>query len=90
MAEIGLLSDRRNSHLLNFIYKWEESPQYINNAEGKTRLFDAIVLNEARTIRTSVEGIVYCKGDKAWNSLPPPEKNLPCHEAFIRTKRSVM
>ena len=54
MVKIELLSDRRNGHLLNFMYKWKESPQYITNAEGKTRLFDALVLNEARTTRTSV------------------------------------
>ena len=82
MAEIELLSDRRNSHLLNFMYKQKESPQHINNAEGKTRLFDAEVLNEARIIRTSVERSVYCKGARAWNSLPPTERNLPCHKAF--------
>ena len=64
------------------MYKRKESPQYINNAEGKMRLFDAVVLNEARIICTSVERSVYCKGARAWNSLPPTEKNLPCHEAF--------
>ena len=82
MAKIELLSDRRNQHLLNFMYKLKASPQYINNAEGKTRLFDAIVLNEARIIRTSVERSVYCKGGRASNSLPPTERNLPCHELF--------
>ena len=47
-------------------------------------LVDAIVLdlNEARIIRTSVERSVYCKWARAWNSLPPTERNLPCHEAF--------
>ena len=59
MAKIELLSDRCNSDLLNFMYTRKESPQYINNAEGKTGLFDAIVLNEARIIRTSVERSVY-------------------------------
>ena len=82
MAKIAPLSDRRNSHLLNFMYKWKESSQYINNAEGKTRRFDAMVLNEARIICTSVERIVYCKGARAWNSLPPTERNLQCHELF--------
>ena len=62
--------------------KRKESPQYINNAEGKTRLFDAIVLNEAKIKRTSAERSVYCKGARAWNSLPPTERNLPCHELF--------
>ena len=33
MAEIELLSVRRNSHLSNFMYKHKESPQYINNAK---------------------------------------------------------
>ena len=64
------------------MYKRKESPQYINNAEGKTALFHAIVLNEARIIRTSVERSVYCKGAKARNSLPPTERNCPCHELF--------
>ena len=53
-----------------------------NNGEGKTRLFDAIVRNEARIILTSEERSVYCKRARAWNSLPPTERNLPCHEAF--------
>ena len=65
MAKIKLLSDRRNCHLLNFMYKRKESPQYINNAEGKTRPFDAVVLNEARIVRTSVERSVYCNGARA-------------------------
>ena len=38
MADIELLSDRRNSHLLNLMYKRNESPQYKNNLEGKTTL----------------------------------------------------
>ena len=58
------------------MYKWKESPQYINNAEGKTRCFDA------RIIRTSVERSVYCQGARAWDSLPPTERNLPCYEVF--------
>ena len=82
MAKIELFSDRCNSHLLKLMYKRKKSTQYINNAEGKTRLFDAVVLNEARIIRTSVERSVYCKAARAWNSLPPTERNLPCHEAF--------
>ena len=82
MGKIELLSDRRNSHLLNFMCKRKESPQYVNNAEAKTRLFDAIVLNEARITRTSVERSGYCKGARAWDSLPPTERNLPCHELF--------
>ena len=55
IAKIELLSNRRNSHLLNFMYKWKKTPQNINDAEGKTRLVDAIVQNEARIIRTSVQ-----------------------------------
>ena len=91
MAKIELLSDKRNSHLLNFMYKRKESPQYINNGEGKTRLFDAVKLNEARIIHTSVERSVYCKGARAWNSLTPTERNLPCHEAFKHhQKRNVI
>ena len=78
MAKIELLP---NSHLLNFMHEWKKAPQYINNAEGKTRLFDAIVLNEARIIRTSVESSVYCEGARAWNSLPPTEISIPCLEA---------
>ena len=59
-----------------------ESPQDINNTEGKTRLFDAIVLNEARIIHTSVERGAYCQGARAWNSLPPTDRNLPCYKLF--------
>ena len=51
------------------------------------RLFDAIVLNEARILRTSVERSVYCKGARAWNSLPPTERNLPCQKAFKHHQR---
>ena len=58
----------------------KESPQYINNVEGKTRLFDGIVLSEAKIIHTSVERSVYCKGARALNSLPPTKRN-PCREA---------
>ena len=64
------------------MYKRKESPQYIYNTEGKTRLFDAIVLNKSRIIRTSVERSVYCKGARAWNSQPPTERNVPCHGAY--------
>ena len=41
------------------MYKQKESPQFINNAEGKMRLFYAIVLNETRIILTLVERSVY-------------------------------
>ena len=54
-----------NYYLLNFMRKWKESPHCISNAEGKTRLFNVIVLNQARIIHTSVERNVYCKGAKA-------------------------
>ena len=68
------------------MYKWKDSPQYINNAKGKKRLFDAIVLDEARIICTFVERSVYCKGTKSWNNLPTTERNLPCHVAFKHTR----
>ena len=64
------------------MYKRKESPQYVNNAECKMRIFDAIVLNEAKIICTSVERSVNCKRARVWNRLPPTERNLPCHEAF--------
>ena len=65
MAELETLSYRRNSHVINFMYKRKESPQYINTAEGKPRLINAIVLNEARILRISVERNVYYKGARA-------------------------
>ena len=68
MAKIETLSYRRNSHVINFMYKRKESPQYINNAEGKPRLIEAIVLNEARVLHISIERNVYYKGARAWNS----------------------
>ena len=45
------------------LYIYRKNHHNSNNAEGKTRLFDAIVLNEARIICTSVQRSV-------WNSLP--------------------
>ena len=48
------------------------------------------LMNEARTIFTTLERTIYCKGSTAWNSLPPTERNLPCHEAFKhRQKRNL-
>ena len=68
----------------------EKKLQYINHAEGKKRLFDAIVLNEANIIHTSVERSVYCKGARAWNSQPWTDNNRPRHEAFKHHQKVTM
>ena len=59
------------------MYKWGK--KYHNILKARR---DFLMLNEVSIIRTSVERSVYCKGARAWNSLQPTERNLPCLEAF--------
>ena len=81
-ARVELLSHRREAHLNNYMYKRKGLPEYINNSEGKTRLFDAVVLSETHVVRTTAARSIQYKGAKAWNSLPAKVRNLPSYGAF--------
>ena len=42
---IPLLKDRRHRHLLNYMYKRKGKQNHQNSMSGRTRLFDAVVLD---------------------------------------------
>ena len=61
--------------------KRKQGPNYVNNSQGQTLLFDAVFLNETRVMRAAVEkSVSYCYGAKERNELPPTMWNLPKYE----------
>ena len=81
-SKVALLEDRRHAHLLNFMYKRKEAQAHRHNQSGRTRLFDATVLNTEHRVKAAVERSVYVNGANAWNSLPAGIRNFQTHGQF--------
>ena len=90
-AKMEFLGQRRNMHLLNYMYKRKSIQARRENNSMRTRLFDAVVVQNVKNVKKPVERSVYCAGATAWNSLPAAERNLPSYESIrLFQKRKVL
>ena len=86
---VPLLSDRRSYHLCNFMYMHKESQCHKSSSSGRTRLFDAVVMNEPKVSAQTARS-VYVKGAKAWNKLPSGIRNVQTRTQFKQYQKHEM
>ena len=82
VANVPLLVNRRQAHLLNFMYKRKSNTNYLANKGRNTRLFEGTVLNSILARNKTAKRSTYIKGAIAWNMLPARVRNIPTYEAF--------
>ena len=64
------------------MYKRKETQVHRHSQSGRTRIFDATVLNTEHRVRAAAERSAYVKGAKAWNDLPAGIRNFQTHGQF--------
>ena len=82
VANVPLLVNRRQAHLLNFMYKRKSNTNYLANKGRNTRLFEGTVLNSILARNKTAKRSTYIKGAIAWNMLPARVRSIPTYEAF--------
>ena len=89
-SRVPLLSDRRSSHLCNFMYMRKESQCHKSSSSGRTRLFDAVVMNDEPKVSAQTARSVYVKGAKAWNKIPSGIRNFQTLTQFKHYQKHEM
>ena len=81
-ANLAFLDKRRNSHILNFMYKRKENEIYLDKRDLQTRDFQAPKFTVQKyNIKLFTFSIIY-KGLILWNQLPNDVKNIDTFLAF--------
>ena len=81
-ANLAFLNKRRNSHILNFMYKRKENEIYLDKRDLQTRAFQAPKFIVPKyNIKLFTFSIIY-KGSILWNQLPNDVKNIDTFLAF--------
>ena len=81
-ANLAFLDKRRNSHILNFMYKRKENEIYLDKRDLQTRAFQAPKFIVPKyNIKLFTFSIIY-KGSILWNQLPNDVKNIDTFLAF--------
>ena len=91
LSSVAFLSDRRRSHVLNFMYQRTSRKDLLNSKIIGTRAHDAPLFNTA---------IPRCKGFKRsvgysvsmeWNNLPPTTRNIDNYLVFkFKSKKEML
>ena len=81
-AKLNLLEDRRNAHLLNFMYKRSQNPQYKDIRELPLRQLDAPSIIAPNYVKTSSQLHIDYRGASAWNSLPVELRCITTYNNF--------
>ena len=89
-AVTPLLNNRRDCHLLNFMYKRKYVPDYIQTPNRPLRMYEAPVFIEYQSQNASFERSILFKGSKAWNSLPVDVRNIQNYDTFKRNSKQTM
>ena len=82
MAKMPMLKDRREAHLMNFMFKRSRDPEYTVNRNIPTRAHQGPIL-----FRVTAHCEVYYRciehyGSMLWNMLPAPARLLPTLTSF--------
>ena len=79
---INKLSDRADSHLLKLMYKRAHDDVYLDDYEGRTRLYDGPVLQVPFPNNETFKKSVIFRGSNLWNKLSPANRNIPTFDGF--------
>ena len=81
-AQIPKLKERRETHLLNVMYKNKTNVALINTRDIRTRLHDAPVFNTVKPNCQKYKANVYYNGAIMWNALPVHTRNMGTYDIF--------
>ena len=82
LAGLNFLEDRRNVHLLNFMYKKSKELQYIDNRQINTRKYDATVLIVPPYTKTKSQNATWYRGASSWNEIDPELRSINTFNKF--------
>ena len=86
-SQIPKLDIRRESHLLNFMYKNKNNTAILNTRNIRTRLHDAPVFNTIKPLCEKYKANVYYKGALMWNGLPVHIRNIEQCNSFKENRK---
>ena len=87
-ANLAILEKRRDSHILNFMYKRNDDIHYLDNRQLQTRAFQAPKFIVPNYNLTQFKNSILYKGSKLWNDLHTETKNIQTYSAFkTKTKK---
>ena len=81
-ANLAILEKRRNSHILNFMYKRKENPVYLDQKNLQTRAYQAPKFIVPNFNIIQFKNSILYKGSSMWNELHNETKNVPTYLAF--------
>ena len=90
LAEVPFLKDRREAHVLNFMYTRKLNVKLLNNREIRTRAHDAPLFNIKVPRCEAFKRSVGYSGGISWNILPPKERNTESFLAFKHLQKVKM
>ena len=86
-CNINKLWQRREVHLLNFVYKRAHDCNYVQEGNRDLRQFDAPILKEIKSNNRSFEKSVLYQGALLWNRQPVENRNTAIHKAFKKMQK---
>ena len=90
LANVPFLKDRREAHVLNFMYNRKRKVQLLNNREIRTRAHDAPLFNVAIPRCEAYKRSVGYFGATMWNELPPARRNKATFLGFKYLQKEMM
>ena len=90
ITKCNFLEDRRDAHLLNYIYKRRDDPDYQDTRDLNTRLHDGRTLKVTRPIKDIFTHSVGYRGAVAWNLLPREMKSINTNSKFKSKQKQLL
>ena len=82
LTNVPFLKDRREAHVLNFMYTRKGNVNLLNNREIRTRAHDAPLFEVKIPRSEAFKRSIGYFGAVSWNNLPPKTRNIGDFLAF--------
>ena len=86
-CNINKLKDRREAHLLNFVYRRAQNIEYVQEGNRVLRRYDAPVLKEFKSNNKSFERSILFRGALSWNGQSVEDRNTINHKTFKKMQK---
>ena len=86
-SNIPLLTNRRDTHMLNFVYPRSRIAKYLKSENRPLTLYAAPVMTEIPSNNMPFERSILYQGARRWNMLPVDERNIPNHKSFKKKQK---
>ena len=84
---VNYVQDRRDTNLLNFMYKRKCNTNLLQKQPRELRRFQAALFNEYASNNRSFESCILYQGAQKWNALSVKERNEKSYEGFKVTQK---